>query len=488
MEINSKVYILTYFNDIGGEEDMVNNLERRLNDLLDYYIVILLFLAFFILTFIGAGSVLIVGMIGVLLCLVGLLQESVKVDIWAFASLAGYNLISMASSYVTYGNTVDGYVAIQGIFPVIYLLMATLTDDKKVLLQRLCVTWTAMAAAISIFQFVYGVVVGKGAGRLGGIMGNPNALGIFLVVGWFALLSLRTELTDKRSKGREKRERIWNLVLCYAEPILLVGLAMTLSMGSFCAMAWGIVLLIVHKKEQASLRETLVYVSEILAKASFCFGVGILIYIGANKTNPPWVCILLLIYVVAVTGCWTRWELFLNTYRKMTGTIAGFGVLVAGLAIAVRPSAVATFTERIAMMENGLQYITAKPLLGVGPYQWRLLNLYDSDTYFNTYHIHNVFIHVGVELGMIAMALLFAVVVRYYIKRPPIEQRAEFTAFLIHNLMDTSLFYVGITALTMMTVGRPREDGRQLNRVVQRVFFGMCTIMFTYHIYYSISL
>ena len=82
----------------------------------------------------------------------------------------------------------------------------------------------------------------------------------------------------------------------------------------------------------------------------------------------------------------------------------------------IRPSALATFAERIEMMENGLGYILFHPVLGLGPSQWRSWNMFDGDKYFGTWHIHNFLIHIGVELGLIAMAALAVIVLRHFRK------------------------------------------------------------------------
>ena len=61
------------------------------------YLMIILFLTFFIFTFIGAGNIIVVSFMGICLCLLGLLQGSVKVDLWILIPLVLYNLISLIS-------------------------------------------------------------------------------------------------------------------------------------------------------------------------------------------------------------------------------------------------------------------------------------------------------------------------------------------------------------------------------------------------------
>lgn len=80
------------------------------------YLTIILFLTFFIFSFLGAGNIIIVSFMGICLCLLGLLQGSVKLDLWIFIPLFLYNIISLISGYKVYGNTITGFSSIQFIF------------------------------------------------------------------------------------------------------------------------------------------------------------------------------------------------------------------------------------------------------------------------------------------------------------------------------------------------------------------------------------
>ena len=68
---------------------------------------------------------------------------------------------------------------------------------------------------------------------------------------------------------------------------------------------------------------------------------------------------------LAETLCWRKFEAFLEAYRPMAAAISAMGLLVAAAAVAVRPSAAATFAERLDMMRSGLRYLTVNPLLVV---------------------------------------------------------------------------------------------------------------------------
>ncbi len=453
-------------------EGMKNSVGQRLDVLLDHYIVVCLFLAVFMLTFVGVGSVTVVSLMGLALCMVGLAQRHVRADLWVVLPLAAYQLVSMLSSYVTYGNIVDGYASTQMIYLVIYLVMACLSSGELRLLRQLCAVWAGVVATVGVAQFAYRAAVLGSARRLSGVLGNPNAMGMFLVTGWFLL----RDCLPVQEEGRPS----W---LCCLEPVLLTALAMTLSMGSFAALAAGILALCVEEKRRSTARGTLRYACALLAGAVLAMGTGLLAYLAAARTDVPWFCLPVLLYAAALAVCWPRLGVFLRAKPRAAAGLTAVGVLVAAAAVAVRPSAAATFAERIEMMGSGLGYLMRSPLLGIGPYQWRIQDLYDGGKYFNTWHIHNVWIHVGAELGLVAVAMLAVLAVRFWRKRKTPGQRAGFTAFLVHNMMDTSFFYLGITALLLSAAGDPGAGGKMLAGGAARAFLGVLAVIFAYDLF-----
>ena len=432
-----------------------------------------LFLALFILTLLGVGNALAVGALGLALCVLGLGQEEARVDLGVFVPLVLYNLMSAISSFRTYGNLIDGFASTQVIFPLLYLLVACLEEKERLFLRRLCATWVGTAAVYGIGQFAW-LAVTSGTRRLSGLMGNPNAMGIFLVVGWFALVGCIPRSGERPG---------WAVCLRYLEPAVLIALSLTLSMGSFLSLAVGMAVLVRNETRHGSWRDVFRLTCRLLAKASLCMGLGVLAYLAASRTDVAWSCIPVLVYGGVIAAHWPRLEHFLEARPRMAAVLAAGGTLVAGAAVLVRPSSIATFAERLKMMKNGLGYLFREPLLGVGPYQWRLLNLYDGDTYFNTYHIHNVFLHVGVELGLVAAAMLAVVAVRHWQKKKPAAQRGGFAAFFFHSMMDTGFFYLGITGLTLLTVSDPWQRGKLLREKTLRGMFGAFALLFAYNIY-----
>lgn len=454
-------------------EEVALDIGRGLDRMVDRYLLICLFLAQFILTLTGVGNILVCALLGLLLCGAGLVQDSAQVDLWVLLPLTVYNLFSMASSLRADGNITEGYASIQTVLPVLYLLNACLSGEERKLLRRMCVVWAGMAALGGIAQFLQRALT-RGGQRLSGVLGGPNAMGIFLVVSWFLLVRCVSE-----AEGRQRD------LLRRLEPVILAALALTLSMGSFLALAAGMLALLLAERNGKPWSKVLLRACRMLARASLSMGTGILVYLAASRTGRPWMALFPAGYILALAALWPRVEGFLEQPRR-AAVIAGMGILVALAAVAVRPSAVATFLERLEMMENALGYLGREPLLGVGPYQWRLLNLYDEDKYFNTYHIHNAFLHVGVELGLPAMAMLVLTAVRGFRKRGSAPRLGGCTAFLVHCLMDTGFLFIGLSSMALAAAAEPEQGGRRLPLVVQRGFFALMGMQFAYHLYFCI--
>lgn len=460
---------------------MKSNFKDQFNHFIEHYLVICLWLTLVILTYVGAGNVILVSLLGLMLCAIGFVQPNATVDYWLFVPLVLYNLLSLLSSYVTYGNIIDGYVAVQMVYVVIYLLLVSLSSKERFLLQQLAVLWASVVAVAGIGQFVYDAIVWEQAKRLGGFLSNPNALGIFLVISWLALLSCVERESDQQNVSRLSG------ILGYLEPLLLVALALTLSMGSFIAMAAGILVLIAAQKRQSSLTKAWQYGSELLAKASLGIGTGVLIYLAAARSHISWSCLPLLLYVLYLVISWKKFGRFLRVFPRCAAMISAIGVLVAGVTVMIRPNAITTFAERLEMMRNGWDYLIAHPFWGVGPYRWRILNLYDSDKYFNTWHIHNTLLHIAVELGGIAALLLIIMLVRCWRTRKKAVQKAQIASFFAHNLLDVSFFYLGITTMCLITIGESFCQ-QTLPKGIMQLLLALMLMMFGCNLYCCLML
>lgn len=447
---------------------MGGSLAKRIDSISDHYVLFLLALALMGLTIVGVGDTPRVSMLGIVLCVAGIFQMPGRIDTRILFPMLLYLVVGAASSYGAIGNVTHTYTATHAIYPVLYFLMASLKKEELRWLRWFTAMWAGYVAANGIVQFLMKAMNGT-AGRLGGMMSNANSMGIFLVVGWFGLMAW--------APGPEEKGLIPAL-LRRLEPLLLTALALTLSMGSFLALAVGMAVRAAGWVKESGWREATWRSARMLAKAALCVGAGILMYFTGRHTSAPLLCVGLVLWLVALMFLWEQFDRFLLAYRWFPWVMCAGGFAVALAAVAVRPSAAATFLERLEMMRNGVGYLTADPLLGVGPYQWRELNLADADTYFNTWHIHNVPLHIGVELGLLALAAVVLIILRTLLKKG--RNVAGFAAFLLHNLMDTSFFYMGTTTSVLFTVGEPEKGGKQPNRILVRAFFAAFALVFVY--------
>lgn len=453
---------------------MVQRMKGALNWVIEHYVVVCLFLALFTLTPIKSVSAFHISIVSLLLCAIGLSQKKARVDLWIFVAMLVYRLFSMESSLATYGTIRQGYAPLQIIFPIVYLLMAYLDEKELRLLRRLGLVLASIVAMVGLIQFAYCCVV-HSVWRLGGLLSNSNSLGIYLVLAWFALL--------EETSSEEQEHSLWMPILYGIEPLLLVVLALTLSLGSFVSMAVGVLVLLIAQKRRSSWRETFFWLCRLLARASLGVGTGIMIYLGMDKSDTVWLLCPLLLYVLALSVCWGKFLQFLREYRWVSVLLSAGGALVALTAIVIRPSSISTFTERLEMMQNGLGYLFRKPLLGLGPSQWRRWNMLD-EKYFNVNHIHNVFLHIGVELGLVAMAMLIILAIRYFWKKKSPAHRAMCAAFIFHNLIDISFFIVPTTLLFIMTTYEPEEKGIEFPGISMKLLFGMFAVLLGYQLFY----
>ena len=438
---------------------MKEKIERCQNILTEHYLVVLLFLSVVGLVLTGSGSRRLIGLIGCVLCAVAFTKGVVKIDLWGLVPMLIYMAFVAFSSLRVDGNVFNGFFNSQILYPVLYVVLAYLTDGEKLWLRRLCVLWAGFVSAVGILQFVFSSLAGN-VSRLETFLGNPNALASFLMVGWFAVISNEP---DQEEKG------LVAAILRRIEPLILAALILTLCMGGFLSMIVGFLVLLCQKKCSCTWRELFSYAFRMTGRIILAVGAGFLLYFAMSLTGTRWLCALILLYLLALALLWPMVDRFLRVYRWVGPVVTSTALLMAVPVLLLRTNSTATFTERLQMMENGLGYFFHDPLLGLGPYQWRFYDMADGGLYFNTWYIHNTLIHIGVEVGLIAMATLVIMIYRRYQKGG--NELPGFTAFLFHNMLDVSFFYVGITAMTLFTTTNPNERGRILSRHVTGALF-----------------
>lgn len=89
-------------------------------------------------------------------------------------------------------------------------------------------------------------------------------------------------------------------------------------------------------------------------------------------------------------------------------------------------------------------------------------------------------------MGWIAMAMAVLVGLRALCKKKAPSLRAGTAAFLFHNLIDTSFFYLGITGLTLAAAGEPRAGGRKIGGTAVKIIFALFAVLFACSLYYTV--
>ena len=77
---------------------MLHSVEQGLDRLIDHYTAVCIVLALFVLSMVGVGNTVVVCLLGLLLCMAGLTQQTARVDLWILLPLLIYDLACLAST------------------------------------------------------------------------------------------------------------------------------------------------------------------------------------------------------------------------------------------------------------------------------------------------------------------------------------------------------------------------------------------------------
>lgn len=431
----------------------------------NFQVMLLLFM--FVTMTMGCGNSVVVACLCVCLSLMGLFTKTVKIDLIAFCLMIGMVGFAALSSWQTTGVPLSGYVSKWLLFLILYLWLGTLSDMESRRLKQYVVYWVAVIAVWSVLSFVFHAVQ-VGGGRLGGVLGNPNSAGIFLVIGWFLLEQL---LND-------------NPKLLILEPLVLVVCAMTLSMGSFLSMGVALLYLTICKGRVYGVRYALLYLTNRVVRIGLCFWIGFLFYWSSRAMYPHWLCVLPFGMLMLAILTWRKVVEFLQIHRKFTFCMAVCGLGLLSFAVYLRPSSFATFAERLEMMQVGVSYVRENPVTGVGPYRWRGLDYSDGGKYFNTWYIHNAFLHVGVEVGVLAMLFMTSLVIWYFYKhrgKNP-DRQSGAVAFLVHSLLDVGFFFEVIPVLMLLGNVSESSYDKVLSSRQKNILFGVLFLLSLWYV------
>jgi hypothetical protein len=119
-----------------------------------------------------------------------------------------------------------------------------------------------------------------------------------------------------------------------------------------------------------------------------------------------------------------------------------------------------TGMERIHQMLDGLKILRGHLLLGIGPKQLERYLMKMNVTY-KTSLIHNSYIHIAVEIGIIALLILIFVMSIWLKnhKSPNYKwERTVMVVVLLHFFVDISFFFEGVLMTWLICVEKKREE------------------------------
>ena len=112
-----------------------------------------LFVSLVVMTLSGVGTLAIVSLLGLAMCVVGLSQSATRIDWWIMAPLLAYVGMNMVSSYAFYHDVVNGYGGVQLVYVSMYALSCCLGPNDARRLRQLCALWACVAATLGIIGF-----------------------------------------------------------------------------------------------------------------------------------------------------------------------------------------------------------------------------------------------------------------------------------------------------------------------------------------------
>jgi hypothetical protein len=117
-----------------------------------------------------------------------------------------------------------------------------------------------------------------------------------------------------------------------------------------------------------------------------------------------------------------------------------------------------TGMERIRQMLDGLKILREHLLLGIGPKQLEHY-LLKMDVTYKTSLIHNSYIHIAVEMGIIALLILIFVLAMWLKNHKTYKwERTVMVVVLLHFFVDISFFFEGVLMTWLICVAEKRKD------------------------------
>ena len=413
------------------------------------YLVYTLFSIFVILCLNKTGIPLVISLLGLIACILGFIKKETILNKSILYLLITYNVVCMISSLITTKNLFTGYVGTQLICTIILILLGFLSTKEQQHLKKLSIIFSLTISILGILLFFIKGLTGNGF-RLDILFDNSNVLGIFMVITCFLI--------------KEVNNQKLNLLT----PLVIVTLALTLSIGSIITFILGLVILTFTKYKKDSLKNKIFYFLEELSNMVIPYIIGILMYISINKLNSLTFSLILIIYLVIYITQYKKIIDFFKLHKKLNIVIFIFSLFTLLIIITLRNNFISTFLERVEMIIEGINLSFHNPIVGIGPLSFNMVNALSQGKYFNTYYIHNLWIHNSTELGILAAILLVIIFIKALkIKKTP-EAQSGLIATTIHYFMDVGFMYLGITTLLMILLNK---EGQEIlsNKIKNRI-------------------
>lgn len=247
----------------------------------------------------------------------------------------------------------------------------------------------------------------------------PNAFALFLLMGWPLCLLVF-----------DNKERVWKFL---AISLVLSALFLTFSRGAFIAFCGQIVLLLIYFWRELSFKK--------IVMALLSFVLALTIFFSATYVRS------------------------LNESTVDLGDKISFD----------NGEALTSGQERMDFWRGALELIKEKPLFGYGPFSFRYAYNPIQKTFLgNSDHPHNLFLKIGVENGLLALAgflfFLLALLMRVWRRFPVLSKIRKDRVYVLgvaaagalaHSLIDYNfnflanlmLFFMILAAIFALTAG-----------------------------------
>lgn len=142
--------------------------------------------------------------------------------------------------------------------------------------------------------------------------------------------------------------------------------------------------------------------------------------------------------------------------------------------------AIGTFIERIIQIYDGLRVLFHNPL-GIGPGNWQYVYPYYQSAQYKAGVIHNSYVQVGVDSGIIAMLLmiilLIGMLIKFWKERDTIYE--VILIILLHSVFDYSLSFAFISVLLGVFLGiQSKHENYMEFKALDRIKRSVCCVTF----------